>query len=352
MAAGKLSAVSWVEDQAAGNEASALNRIDALLDLPQGGGAELVRRMASGVRARCRMTLNFHPDRLDRDGNTVARGLRLSGRYRPQFETGISNGGRTAVPGGDRTGWERSMFGGAYSNHQTRSRPVYGSLDLTNDPHGGSPNFGSSYLVTSPGCIDRATFCIGDSHLQPADIGSIHRFAAIAAGLLEEAASGNGLDRGMTITDLLAAIDTGGPAERPARKLEGYVEAQIHGGLSLREDVDAVVLDPSFAGTDVEADLRTAAMEYDVELRWHLGSELAADRMPTDVHGPSIPVLARRIARDDGIVDAAAIGRMAATIPFTPPKPGGDAPDSQRQRVKHLWKCLLQFGHDARPPRP
>lgn len=36
------------------------------------------------------------------------------GRYRSLFETGTSNGGLTAYPGGDRWKWESRLFGGKY----------------------------------------------------------------------------------------------------------------------------------------------------------------------------------------------------------------------------------------------
>ncbi len=46
-----------------------------------------------------RVTVNFHPDRL-LAGATVLAWLAREGVYRSQFETGISNGGLTAHPGG------------------------------------------------------------------------------------------------------------------------------------------------------------------------------------------------------------------------------------------------------------
>jgi Protein of unknown function (DUF3626) len=48
-----------------------------------------------------RVTLNFHPDRLV-GGLLVLEAIGRDGVYRSQFETGTSNGGLTAYPGGDR----------------------------------------------------------------------------------------------------------------------------------------------------------------------------------------------------------------------------------------------------------
>ena len=52
----------------------------------------------SSVR-RASITVSFHPDRLLADGRSVAERLVADGRYRSQFETGISNGGLTAYAG-------------------------------------------------------------------------------------------------------------------------------------------------------------------------------------------------------------------------------------------------------------
>ena len=61
------------------------------------------------------VTLNFHPDALFEERLTI-EAIRADGFYRSQFETGTSNGGLTAHPGGDRWVWEGRMFGSAYNN--------------------------------------------------------------------------------------------------------------------------------------------------------------------------------------------------------------------------------------------
>jgi hypothetical protein len=48
-----------------------------------------------------RVTLNFHPDRLA--GRVpILEAMARDGLYHSQFQTGTSNGGLTAHPGGDR----------------------------------------------------------------------------------------------------------------------------------------------------------------------------------------------------------------------------------------------------------
>ena len=113
----------------------------------------------------------------------MAHGLLLRGEYVPQSETGLSNGGRF-VPGGERTGWETRLFPDAYRDDRIL-RPVYGALDVTSDPLGGSPRFGSCFAVLADHCFDRATLCVGDSHVGPRDVGTLASPLSILAGLLE-----------------------------------------------------------------------------------------------------------------------------------------------------------------------
>jgi hypothetical protein len=117
--------------------------------------------------------------------------------YRSQWVTGISNGGLTAFPGGERDRWEERLFAGAYqrSGVTADEHPIYGGLDLLGHPDGSCPRFGSCDLVAS---------------------------------LAAEWPTPNLLGR---------AIDD-------------YIEAQIHGRLRLEDDVDAVVADPSFRGSE------------------------------------------------------------------------------------------------------
>jgi len=310
------------------------------------GSERSVGSLVAALRRNTRTTVNFHPDRLDRNGRTVAEGLLATGAYLPQQETGISNGMRFAFPGGARTTWEAAMFGDAYAAGSGPT-PIYGVLDLTLDPHGGSPRFGSCFVELAPHVFDRATFCFGDSHVGPTDVGTVEQLGGVLAALFEQAAEGHGLSRGLDVDTLLASIDGRWQAPTPARELDGYVEAQIHGGVSLQDDVDAIVLDPSFEATDVHHQLSEAAATFGFELRWHGGSELRASDVSPDVRGPTMPALAIQAARADGKLDAAALGRHARTITHTLPSPDGDPPDSDLQQIKYLWHCLVLLGADA-----
>jgi len=283
------------------------------------------------------ITVNFHPDRLLADGRTVAEHLAAEGVYRSQFETRISNGGLTAYAGGDRDVWEQRMFPGAYEGDA--GRPVYGALNLAGYPDGASPRFGSCHLVLAPHVAPRATFSHGDSFTEPTVFGTSATFGAVWAALLDEVSrSGSALN-----------LSAASPAEwvralaadrsEPGRAMDHYVEAQIHGGVALSEDVAAVVADPSFRGTPVEAHLRSLGPD----LRWAPGFALPADDFPGDLKGPELPPLARAVADhyDRDVLDAAVVGR-ATHEPHTWAAFG--TPPEVLQLLKYAWHILVMLG--------
>lgn len=305
--------------------------------------AESVDRLAGQLLSTSRLTLNFHPDRRDSQGRTVAAGLLADGQYRSQFETGISNGGRFAAPGGPRPQWEHILFDGAYNDEQL-VRPVYGALDMFHDPYGGAPRFGSSCVVLKRHCVDRATFCVGDSHLGPVDVGTAAELTSILAGATEDCSTGDGFGRGLSVEAFLDLLETGPVQARSARELDRYIEAQVHGGIDLAHDAASVLLDPSFRGSDVENDTKNAAMRYGFDVGWTEGSEVAPDAIDPTFRGSELRSIARRTARSEGIVDASAIGVPLAMLAFTAPTQQGDSEESELQRYKKLWHCCLKYG--------
>ncbi|MCX3063846.1 DUF3626 domain-containing protein [Streptomyces beihaiensis] len=339
---------------------SALRRIRAAGDrergralgrlLGHGVTEEDAERLCGLLRGHARVTLNFHPDRLLADHRgTVADRLAADGRYRGQYETGLSNGSRSAHPGGLRDSWEERLFGGAYTGAAARERPKYGALNLMRHADGAAPRFGSCHVRLRPEVSGRATFCFGDSHVGPKDLGTIDAFLPVLAALVTDAAA-SGQSLGVAGADPVAEIGAlaEAAAARPVgRALDHYVEAQVHGDVDLARDAEAIVVDPSFRGTGTAELLASLG----VPVEWHSGfvlrpagrdDELAAFR------GPLMPPFAARVADEfgaDGAVDAATVGLAAASALRSPGKWAAyGTPDEVLQLVKQVWHCLVEFG--------
>jgi hypothetical protein len=247
-----------------------------------------------------RVTLHFHPDRLA-GGVPILRRMAGDGVYRSQFETGSSNGGLTAYPGGDRWRWESRIFGGAYDGELAAARPKYGALNFRRRLVGGSPRFGSAYLRLAASAMARTTFCYPDSAGEPGHFGVAGRVSTLAA---------------------MAAAD-----DRDA--LDDYVEAQVHGVIDLSGDVEALVLDPCYRGTPVEAD----ATRLGCPVEWHGGFRVTtADlRRNAGYRAREFAELGVSLARD-GCLDAAMIGDVSR------------AGQHDEQALKRVWHYVARFG--------
>jgi hypothetical protein len=260
-----------------------------------------VRALSRGrvVDSSLRITVNFHPD-WPVGRRTVLEALAAEGVYRSQFVTRTSNGGLTAHLGGDRWRWESRMFGGADDEGPAEARPVYGALNFRRKSVGGAPRFGSAHLRLTASALERATFCYPDSCLEPAHFG---------------------------VSDRMSLIE---PAETDDQDdLDDYVEAQVHGLLSLEHDVEAVVLDPSHQGTAVG----DAAAVLPCPVEWHAGFRLAVSQMQRhpDYGGQQYVDLGCHLAVD-GILTPRVIGDAARTERHEP------------QELKRVWYYLARFG--------
>ena len=78
--------------------------------------------------------------------------------------------------------------------------------------------------------------------------------------------------------------------------LDDYVEAQVHGGIELARDVETLVLDPGFAGTEVER----LARGMPCPVSWHVGFALDLTEVAAhpDFRGPPAVELAGRLVAD------------------------------------------------------
>ncbi|AZQ11641.1 DUF3626 domain-containing protein [Shewanella khirikhana] len=313
------------------------------------------------IASHGQVALHFHPDRFDSRGLMVAEGLAQDGRYRCQFETRVSSGLLSPEIGGARDHWERSFFG-EVSNELT-ARPKYGALDLLRAPNGPAPRFGSCYLLTKPEVLERATFCFHDSYRNPCDKGTAEAFELVMAALLTEsferryALGEYGLSPGKLIERLLITLNEDAQHRfmRPlAGNLDHYIEAQIHGPVLLGNDIDALVADPSFRGTEIEPLLNALASRYDINLMWHRGLSLAVEDVVSDFRGPSMPTLARRVAID-GQINAYAIGVAAREVSRFPTRwrDRGHQADVLSE-LKWLWHLLVRYGSttDCCAPEP
>jgi hypothetical protein len=257
------------------------------------------RSLGGPIDPQLRVDLHFHPDRLI-NGEPILAAMARAGRYRSQFETGTSNGGLTAHPGGDRWRWESQLFGSAYDQAPTAARPKYGALNFRNRRNGAAPRFGSSFFRLSAECLDRTTFCYPDSVFEPVDVGVAARMSLVELALADD-------------KDLL----------------DDYVEAQVHGDVVFAEDVEAVVLDPCFRDSEI-ADL-AAGLTCRVE--WHGGFRVGTEqvRARQDYRGEHIVELGISLA-SEGFLDARLIGDAARTGHY------------DEQELKRVWHYVARFG--------
>lgn len=306
--------------------------------------------------SNARVALHFHPDRPIADMKSVAQALLEQGIYKSQFETQISNGSVSAYPGGARDLWEKKMFGGAYQlDGVTNSqRPKYGALNVMLHPDGPAPRFGSCYFLLSPKDSYRCTYTYLDSHQDPKEKGTYDEFDDILAAIIKDAffrdyAIGeNNLTPRKLIDHLLYNLECPlkDPSKRvPNRNLNHYIEAQVHGDIVLKDDVEVLVADPSFKGKYIGGILEQICLKYSIELYWHMGFAMWVEEIPTDFRGPTMPSLAKRIARND-YIDASVIGAVVNDLKRNPAL-WSDRGDYEEvlQELKYMWHILVRFGN-------
>jgi len=347
-------ALKYITKYAKGRRKNAQDLIEHILRMSN-ISMDTYKAAVESLKSHARIGLHFHPDRPGPDQKPVAQALLEGGVYRSQFETGISNGGVSAHPGGVRDEWEKIIFQDAYSfkNSDVTERPKYGALNLMLHPDGPSPRFGSCYLVLKPEVSHRSTFTYLDSHQNPPEKGTYEEFDDIMAALLQEVFTrdfGIGENRLMPdklINHLITVLPKtfSDPAERmPARNLNHYIEAQIHGEIRLDRDVEALVSDPSFDRVEVGKMLDTICSQNGIRRFRHRGFRLSVKNVPVNFRGLYMPSLAKRIALD-GYVDASLIGEAVMDLYLNPDswRDRGEA-KTILQELKLLWHCLVKYG--------
>ncbi|OIU71719.1 DUF3626 domain-containing protein [Rossellomorea aquimaris] len=316
---------------------------------------DLFKRAVCSLKSNARIGLHFHPDRPLSNMKSVAESLLDQGEYKSQFETFISNGSVSALPGGERDIWENKLFGGAYQLVGTTSdqRPKYGALNVMLHPDGPAPRFGSCYFLLSPEVSHRSTFTYLDSHQDPEEKGTYEEFDLILSALLEEIFSRDFAigEANLTPIKLIKHLSTNlekpftDPANKePKRNLNHYIEAQVHGSISLKDDVEMLVADPSFKETKIGHVLKDICRKYSIDLYWHCGFSLNAEDVPSDFRGPSMPSLAKRIAKNNRI-NAYVIGSAGMDL-HRNPQDWLDRGSLKEvlQEMKLLWHVLVRNG--------
>jgi len=337
--------------------------------------------VVAAVRAAAVVTVNFHAGRLLDDGRSVAQVLCEDGVYECRFPAPLPGERLSAHPGSDPDHWRTSMrvARGAGNGDGDRAQPTHGGLDLLDQHNGACPRFGACHLRLRPAALERASVRFG---ARPPTAADDQGLLPILADILDSvAATGRLLGRaGVDVPAFVAAVlDRERPREGPLapamnRSLDDYVAAQVAGPVDLRTDVDALVIDPSYAGTRTGILLVSAARRHGVRTRWHPGAVLPVSEIPNAAprrDGEELAVWqafcahgrARRLAeqvvrttdqRDGGPFLNAAVITSAATSAVRDPQrwESWGVPSEVLTALKYLWLLVVRYGRPVSGPAP
>jgi hypothetical protein len=349
-------ALRVVRHRAIDRRSAAQGEINAIL-VRQTLDASLVNKVLAAMRTGARIGLHFHPERLSRTGVSVAEGMLRSGVYTNQFVAGLSSGSPTAFPGGERDLWESRLFHGAYHGAEVApsGRPKYGALDVMHYPDGPAPRFGSCFFVLAHNVAKRSTFTFGGSHEDCAvdRTGTLDVMEPVLAPLLSQIERGDGAFAlaHLSVQDCLTrmarnfSIPFPDPAHRPlGRALDSFIEVQVHGEVSLRPDVERLVVDAVFRNHSVGEVLAAMSSTYGFPLSWHPGYRMPVRDVPDVFRGYPVRALAERIA-GDGTLDAANIGAAANSVKLDPDAwKDWASHDHIATQFRRLWHVLVLAG--------
>ena len=334
-------------------------------------GADMLAELTCLLDKNGRICSHFHPDHIDQNGSTVAASLLASGKIMSQFESGISNGRVDTSQGGFRDTLEARLFGEDYVKFiqgRPEMRVKYGALSLIGSNNGPAPRFGSCYFVFKQEVMKRSTFCYGDSYNAPDELGLEGMWEVILSKLFNDSYDQDGvlgmkLLRPPELYERMKKVLEGPVGNNwsfPAlSNLNSYIEAQIHGPLTLEQDVEAIVIDPSFQNTDVFAAMKQIADKYNVKMVMHHGYSLHVKKVPNSFRGPSMPRVASLVCQfassstDNVFLTPFLIGQTRHEITKSL---SGELAKLLRaechdlgaptltQLLKFLWHCLCNYG--------
>lgn len=373
LSSAQQAALRHVNAVASRQQADAESRLQVVLQRA-GLAIDRYEQARACIQSHARVVVHFHPDRHTSHGKPIAAALLEEGTYRNQFETGLSAGSLSAFHGGERDAWERTLFGEMYHQRSGTDgeRPKYGALELVRFVDGPIPRFGSCYFVLKPSVSNHTSFTfMGSEDPNAAErLGTMAQVDRVLVALLEEIEAGGttfpswppfrastlGLPNPTVGSVLEIVKELATPRPDPmtlpmGRVLDSQIEAQVHGRIDLREDVELLVADPAFAMTPTGQTLRDITSRYGFPLRWHCGFSLPCEDVPDDFRGPVMPRLAHAIADEGGMIDAAVLGAADTSLHRDEERwRDFGTPREVRQSLKQLWHVLVRYGSPARHP--
>ncbi|MFE4373245.1 DUF3626 domain-containing protein [Streptomyces sp. NPDC056835] len=118
--------------------------------------------------------------------------------------------------------------------------------------------------------------------------------------------------------------------------------------MDLASDAEALVLDPSFRGTETARLLTDVARRSRIAVEWHGGFLLAPEEGNAEFRGPVMVPLAARVCRSyagSGTLDAEVLGHAAASVVREPgARREWGTQDEVLQYVKQLRHVLVRYG--------
>ena len=193
-------------------------------------------------------------------GNRL-RMLSIDTHYRNQFETGTSNG---TLDHSTRQGWESRLFGKFYDDVEGFQRPKYGCLNVVRDPKGitSASQYGDSYFVLK-GVRLRCSFADQDSSSDNCELACCEWYAHVFNQF------------GKRELQAILQVANGKLPFKPSSCIATYKEIQVHGEISLRDNIDYIVVAARHKKhPQVLQHIATFCSTHDVE--YHFTDELQA----------------------------------------------------------------------------
>jgi len=297
------------------------------------------------------VTINFHIDRYSSNGKTVIENMIEQGQYHGQFQTGTTNGGKTAFIGGDRFLWEQRLFHNVYPANSV-DRPKYGALNIFKYIDGASVRFGSCFFSLKKEIVDRCTLSYGDSSINPTTLCTSDTFEGVLADIFKDVKDHTVLLNQVVSSQqeaLAILMNKSNKMKNIGRNLDCCIETHIHGNIDFKDDVDSLFIDTSYKNTIFEGLAEELCRKYKIELQWIPERQITTTEMGEFFRGPIIPILAKKIdylfGNSQGVINANLIGQ-ASHDSFMHGDNWRDIGNEAEifQYLKQLWHTVGYFG--------